>query len=198
MRGNGGIVVNDSHGIPVMPDLVIRIKKKPDGSAALSCIRADGSTTWQQQNGKLGQFFPLHDLTHYAVESVLGFRSAFYGLVAGGWDLADFASTGPRGRVPPEAVCAEVVVGFFDLERATGVPGTAEGLNARLEEFHTDNKLPAPELRFAEEQVHQIRRVRGELFGRWKAVAPGDALVLSFDRSAESVALPDTNRPTRA
>ncbi|HEY5060709.1 MAG TPA: hypothetical protein VII52_04185, partial [Gemmatimonadaceae bacterium] len=74
-----------------MPELIIRIKKKSDGSAALSCIRADGTTTWQQQNGKLGRFFPLHDLTHYAVESVLGFRNAFYGLVASGWDLADFA-----------------------------------------------------------------------------------------------------------
>lgn len=181
-----------------MPDLVIRIKKKSDGSAALSCIRADGTTTWQQQNGKLGRFFPLHDLTHYAVESVLGFRNAFYGLVAAGWDLTDFASTGPRGRIPPEALCAEVIVGFFDLERATGVLGTAEGLNARLEEFHADNKLPAPELRFSAEEVHQIRRLRGELFARWNAVAAGDALVLNFERNAESGAVSDTNQRTPA
>jgi hypothetical protein len=193
MCGNGGIVVNDSRGIPGMPDLVIRIKKKSDGSAALSCIRADGTTTWQQQNGRLGRFFPLHDLTHYAVESVLGFRNAFYGLVASGWDLTDFSSTAPRGRIPPEALCAEVVVGYFDLERATGVPGTAEGLNARLDEFHADNKLPIPELRCSEEQVDQIRQVRGELFARWNAVAPGDALLLDFERNAESVVVPDTN-----
>ena len=63
-----------------MPDLVIRIKKKTDGSAALSCTRADGSVTWQRQDGKLGLFFPLHDLTHYAVETTLGFSRAFYGL----------------------------------------------------------------------------------------------------------------------
>jgi hypothetical protein len=176
-----------------MPDLTIRIKKKSDGSAALSCIRSDGTTTWQQQNGKLGRFFPLHDLTHYAVESVLGFRNAFYGLVASGWDLADFASTGPRGRIPPEALCAEVVVGFFDVERATGVLGTAEELNARLAEFHADNELAAPDLRFSEQQVHDIRRVRGELFARWNAVTPGDALVLSFERNAESIGAPDTN-----
>jgi hypothetical protein len=198
MCGNGGIVVNDWHGIRGMPDLTIRIKKKSDGSAALSCIRADGTTTWQQQNGKLGRFFPLHDLTHYAVESVLGFRNAFYGLVAAGWDLTDFASTGPRGRIPPEALCAEVVVGYFDLERATGVLGTAELLNARLDEFHADNKLPAPELRCSENQVHHIRRVRGDLFARWNAVAPGNALVLSFERNAEPVAAPDTNHRTPA
>ena len=56
-----------------MPELLIRIKKKTDGAAALSCIRPDGTTTWQRQDGRLGAFFPLHDLTHYAVETVLGF-----------------------------------------------------------------------------------------------------------------------------
>jgi len=78
------------------------------------------------------------------------------------------------------------------------VLGTAEGLNARLDEFHADNKLPAPELRFSEEQVDHVRRVRGELFARWNAVAPGDALVLSFERNAEPVAVPDTNHRTPA
>jgi hypothetical protein len=51
--------------------LVIQIKKKTDGSAALSCRRGDGSVTWQGQDGQQGRFFPLHDLTHYAVETVL-------------------------------------------------------------------------------------------------------------------------------
>ena len=65
-----------------MADLVIRIKKKSDGSAALTCTRADGTVTWQRQDGQLGTFFPLHDLTHYAVERVLDLPRAFYGLLA--------------------------------------------------------------------------------------------------------------------
>ena len=44
-----------------MPELVIRIKKKKDGDAALSCVRADGTITWQRQEGDRGRFFPLHD-----------------------------------------------------------------------------------------------------------------------------------------
>ncbi len=75
-----------------MNDLLIRIKKNTDGSAALSCLRADGSVTWQRHNGKQGRFFPFHDLTHYAVETVLEHRRGFYGLVAGGWDLTDFGN----------------------------------------------------------------------------------------------------------
>ena len=65
-----------------MTELLIRIKKKNDGSAALSCVRADGSVTWQRQDGQQGRFFPLHDLTHYAVETVLGQPRGFFGACA--------------------------------------------------------------------------------------------------------------------
>jgi hypothetical protein len=34
-------------------------------------------------------FLCLHDLTHFAVESVHGLRHGFFGLVADGWDIAD-------------------------------------------------------------------------------------------------------------
>src|SRR5688572_25655537 len=101
-----------------MTDLLIQIKKKNDGSAALTCRRADGSVTWQRQDGQQGHFFPLHDLTHYAVETVLGYTRGFFGLVADGWDLADFDKPWPRGRLPTEALLAEFVVGFLDIERA--------------------------------------------------------------------------------
>ena len=86
--------------------LTVRIKKKTDGGAALSCTRTDGSVTWQPQNGKLGAFFPLHDLTHFAVESVLGFESAFYGLVSKGWDISRFEQPGAASETPAEALLA--------------------------------------------------------------------------------------------
>ncbi len=41
------------------PELTISIKKK-----------TDGSVTGQRQDGQQGRFFPLHDLTHYAVETL--------------------------------------------------------------------------------------------------------------------------------
>ncbi|MDP9178723.1 MAG: hypothetical protein M3O61_13655, partial [Gemmatimonadota bacterium] len=81
-----------------MPDLLIRIKKNKDSSASLACVRADGSTTWQRQDGQLGVFFPPHDLTHYAIEAVLGYRNAFYGLIADGWEISDFDTPFPRGK----------------------------------------------------------------------------------------------------
>jgi hypothetical protein len=168
-----------------MADLIIRIKKKTDGSAALSCLRPDGSTTWQRQEGQLGRFFPLHDLTHYAVESVMGFQRAFYGLVAEGWDLSDFGTVESRGKIPDEAGLAESVVGLFDLERMTGERGNAEQMNEQLRTARADRGLSTT-LSITDEQIARIRELRAELFDRWKTVPPGEALELSFHRAAES------------
>ena len=160
--------------------LVIRTKKGADGRTSLSCVRADGTTTWQRQQGAQASFFPRHDLTHYAVETVLGHRSGFYGLVASGWDLTDFGTPWPRGALPKVANLTEIVVGFFDRERASGQMGTAEELNAQLAEFCDENELPAAE-RLAEQDLSGVRQKRGELFAQWEAVEPGDALELPFD-----------------
>src|SRR6059036_1574368 len=113
-----------------MSDLIIRIKKKTDGSAALSCQRGDGSVTWQRQDGLQGRFFPRHDLTHYAVETVLGHTRGFYGIVAEGWDLGDFATPWTRGPLPLETLASELLVGYLDQERAAGVEWGAEQYNA--------------------------------------------------------------------
>jgi hypothetical protein len=165
-----------------MLDLMVRIKKKTNGEAALSCIRADGSTTWQRQEGQLGRIFPLHDLTHFAVETTLGFDSAFYGLLASGWDISDFGGPGARLRVPAEAMLSELIVGRFDLERMMNQPGSADDLNALIVEQVADDRLPPTTFRITETQMTAIRRRRGELFALWNALPPGDALELPFER----------------
>lgn len=162
---------------------MIRIKKGADGRTALSCTRADGTSTWQRQEGAQAGFFPRHDLTHYAVETALHQRRGFYGLVAEGWDLSDFGMPWPHGKLPKEANLTEMIVGFFDRERASGQMGTAEELNAELAAFSEENGLPLPE-EFDEEDLSLVRRKRGELFAQWNAVEPGGALELPFDPAA--------------
>lgn len=159
--------------------ITIRIKKNPDGRTSLSCTRADGTTTWQRQEGGQARFFPRHDLTHYAVETVLGHRNGFYGLVAAGWDLTDFGSPWPRGKIPADANLSEMIVGFLDLERRTGEIGLAQDLNTRLAEFCAENSLPGPAV-LTDDDLNRVRQKRGELFARWDAVEPGDALELPF------------------
>jgi hypothetical protein len=160
--------------------IVVRIKKGTDGRTALSCERADGTTTWQRQHGAQASFFPRHDLTHYAVETVLGHTKGFYGLVAAGWDLSDFGTPWPRGQLPKDANLSEIIVGFFDRERASGQMGSAQEINDELAQFAKDKDLPQPEP-LSEEDLSRVRKRRGDLFAQWEAVQPGNALELSFD-----------------
>lgn len=169
-----------------MPDLLIRIKKKSDGAAALSCVRSDRSVTRQRQDGQLGSFFPFHDLTHYAVETTLGFRRAFYGLVSEGWNITDFGLPGTKERLPAEALLAELIVGYFDLERAIGAFGNANEFNGKIRAYYADNRLPVPSFRITEEQVARIRELRSELFEKWKAVPAGEVIELPFSRAADT------------
>ncbi|MFL5594393.1 MAG: hypothetical protein ACJ785_07265 [Gemmatimonadaceae bacterium] len=159
--------------------VLIRIKKSADGRTSLSCTRPDGTTTWQRQEGGQARFFPRHDLTHYAVESVLGIRNGFYGLVASGWDLSDFGTPWPRGRIPLEANFAEIIVGFLDRERAGSDAATASDVNAALATYSAENSLTSAVV-ITEEDLSRIRQKRSELFTQWEAVEPGDALEVTF------------------
>jgi hypothetical protein len=166
-----------------MPDLIIRIKKKTDGGAALSCTRADGSVTWQRQEGQFGTFFPLHDLTHYCVESVIGFRRGFYGLLAEGWDISDFAKSGARGPIPGEARLVETIVGYFDLEQRTGVHGTADEYNERIQTTCADNRYRPTAFRLTDRHIAAVRERREQVFAEWRALEPGETMNVEFNRA---------------
>jgi hypothetical protein len=151
--------------------LTIQMTKRADGAGVLRCTRADGSVTWQKQTERHAAFFALHDLTHFAVESVLGFRGGFYGLIAAGWDIEDTTGKGARGPLPPEAVEVERIVGFFDTERGSGAFLTAEDYAL----------FASPDMRrLSAEEILRVRARRGGLFSQWAAVAPGEALELRF------------------
>jgi len=166
-----------------MPDLVIRIKKSKDGSASLTCIRSDGSSTWQRQEGQLGAVFPPHDLTHYAIEATLGYYNAFYGLIAEGWEFSDFGTPYPRGPLPRAAREVEALVGALDLERMTGQRSSSVELNDQVRfALNRDRSSGVPARELTDEELAQVREVRADLFARWWAVEPGSTLELQFER----------------
>jgi hypothetical protein len=112
--------------------LLIQITKRKDGGGVLRCVRADGSETWQKQENRHAAFFALHDLTHFAVESTLGFQRGFFGLVAEGWEIEETTGKQARGPLPSEAREVELIVGTLDGERASGAIWTAEDFNRNL------------------------------------------------------------------
>ena len=170
-----------AEAIPTL-HLVIEIVKRTDGGAVLRCTRADGSVSWQSQQGKQATFFPLHDLTHYAVESVLGTSLAFFGLIAAGWEIDDTTGTGAHGALPDEAMFVEWVVGMLDVERGTGSRWDADAFQREI--VAAEPRLAAlAERLLTTGLMDEIRLRRANLFDRWFALAPGDALTLHFPAS---------------
>ncbi len=148
--------------------LRIDISKQNDGAVTLRCTRENGSVTWQKQTRHAAHFV-FHDLTHYAVETALGYRRGFFGLIAEGWDADDTTGKSARGPLPAEAIEVERIVGLFDSERGSGTLWTVEEFN----EF-------APRA-LTEADVQRVRGLRGALFQQWSAIQPGQKMELEFD-----------------
>jgi hypothetical protein len=163
------------------PELLVQFTKRADGSAVLRCVRPDGSATWQRQD-RHAPFFSFHDLTHFAVETTLGFRSGFYGLLADGWTIADTGGKGDRGRLPAEAVLVEHLVGLFDRERVGGAAALSDDeFNTLVEQLAATGRIEqAPS--FTEVQLTAVRARIEALHGQWAALAEGATLELPFDR----------------
>jgi len=163
-----------------MPQVRLLFTKRADGGVVLRCERADGTVTWQRHDRRHAGFFPLHDLTHYAVETELGFRRGFYGLIAEGWDIEDTGGKGARGSLPREAVTVERIVGAFDAQRAGGTPWAAEAFNeqAALQATVGGDAPPRP---LTDDELDRVRARTLELFSRWTRLPAGGTLELSFD-----------------
>jgi len=154
----------------------VQIIKKADGSGVLRCVRADGSVTWQKQTDRHAAYFALHDLTHFAVETTLGYQRGFFGLIAEGWDIEDTTGKGARGPLPPEAGQAEMMVGVLFAEGAGGVIWTVEEFN-EFAAMQGARPLTADE-------IARVKKKRSELFQQWSAVEPGATLELQFEVAA--------------
>lgn len=157
--------------------LQLRLKKGKDGRiASFALSRGDGSVTVQRN---VQPFFPVHDLTHYAVESTLRLRRGFYALVCEGWNFEDFGSPWPRGPLPDDLDPVEEIVGLFDLERATGHEITVEDVNDQLAGFFAKHPGAAP-LVLTQGELASIRERVREYAARWQSLPNGETLVLDY------------------
>ncbi len=107
----------------------------------LTCVRDDGRTTWMVL--RQGAFFRRHDLLHYAVESTLGLRESFYGLVAAGWNLDEFARPDVTSRLPREAIMTEFIVNFLAARWDDRTALSARDLSAHLNDACSKSDVAA-------------------------------------------------------
>ena len=156
--------------------MIIRFKKgknqwkhKPD---TLTCIRDDGSVTWTH----LHRGFVQHDFAHYVVETMLGFKNAFFGLVARGYDIPDFSA--PKAErpfeIPREAVDTEPIVALLqaDLLESLGYSGESDGI-------FQDHSTSLP-VNLTDEQLEVMRGKLRALLQQWRDLQPGESMTLQF------------------
>src|SRR6266542_4285718 len=174
--------------------MIVRFTRGKKGDV-LTCLRDDGTTTWMAERPG----FVYHDLAHYAVETVFGWRIGFFGLVESGWELSSSnfgrnTHTGERLPMPgaPEGP-VEYVVGLFQSERRG---------NLRREDFRDALALYCPEAlaQWSDERADQVRRRIRDLFAAWEAIPPGGSLELPFpdDRIAAAAAVAAPGSPGSA
>lgn len=132
----------------------------------MTCIREDGTSTYFRDENQ-GGFFAIHDLTHFAIESTLGFTRAFFGLVAAGRDLDSFNQTGEQFH--PEALQTEKLSGLVLLRDAHGNLLAAEEISEQVGDFEV-----------SEDQLEKIRGVLDGLIAKWRALKPGECLEVDF------------------
>ncbi len=156
--------------------LRIELERKRDESIVLRCVRPDGTSTWQRRAGRTAAFFAFHDLTHYAVETVLGLRRAFFGLIADGWDIDDTEGKSARGPIPLEAGVAEHIVGLLDRD---GMGGAAL-LTAAEVNAHLAQALGGAIDAITDAQMSDIRARTEALKTQFAALPPGSTLTLAL------------------
>lgn len=163
-----------------MSSLKIRLTKGRDGPSTLVCTRPDGTSTWM----RVQDFFPLHDLTHYAVESTLGLREAFYGLIVSGWNITDFAKPGAGSRTPPQAVHAEHYVAILQREFFARDLKTVDEFNEEMSAF-SNGMSSTPARKVSEAELGEMRAKVFELSNQWRSLGPGESMQVEFSVLSE-------------
>ena len=155
--------------------MLLRITKNYDKPHIILYRRDDGSETWMYAE----DFFVRHDLSHYCLEKLLGYTTAFMGMLNNGMDVKDFEDRDKRKQMilSREALYAENIANLFLMEIAQG---NFKNFNLIAKEsFESWNReFPAPVL--LENDITRIRESLRALLNSWKELPPGKTIELSF------------------
>ena len=151
------------------------ITKNQDRKHVICYQRDDGSQTWMYSD----DFFVRHDLSHFAVEKWLGYRSAFMGMLNNGMDIEDFADRQLRSQmeISEEAVYAENMANLFLMEIAQG---PFDDFNQVVGNAFVDFGKPIKPPVLTDEQLAGIREFYRDLLCRWDGLPAGTKLSLIF------------------
>jgi len=151
-------------------------KARAGRSDVMRIDRDDGTAAFERERSG----FVVHDLLHFAVETVLDEPYGLYGVFASGREPGEFGRDPETGAAPPKPgsprVDVENVVNLFAQERAGAL---------REDQFADAIALACPDAAslLTEPTCERVRRRFDELLGAWDRLEPGDSLVLQFPTS---------------
>ena len=152
----------------------IEFTRTKEDQLVLRMTRNDGSVTWS----KIHKGLEAHDVAHYAVESVLGLKNSFFGLIAKGASIQDFDDKDKIPLLPIEALQTEHLVNLLQVE----------GLNAHndldiislLKEILDENEIPL----ISDLNAHslkEIRKVFSEEYNKVSHLQSGERITYNID-----------------
>lgn len=153
----------------------ISFKKRVGKKNIISYQRAGLPDHWVEAD----HFLILHDLSHYAIETQLGYQSAFWGLIKSGVNPSVFENKQARDQllISNEAWFAECLANLFLIELAQGA---FDNFNVVFQESVNQLNKNIPELQLSIEQINGIRYYYQQLVEEWKNLSPDQAMALSF------------------
>lgn len=94
--------------------MLLQLTKNTGKPHIIKYIRDNGTETWMYGD----EFFVRHDLSHYAIETVLSYTTAFIGMLNRGMDIKDFENREKRKAilVTEEAFYTENMANLFLTE----------------------------------------------------------------------------------
>lgn len=160
-----------------IPPITLRFKKVADAASRLTGVRADGSFTTTRIGTATG-FGPVHDLSHYVVESEFGFTNGFLGLLAQGWNVEDFDHEAAK-QLPDEAFWAEIIAGELSRQAMMNQWQDAADFQWSVEVvFEGTGRRPAPPV--TRKRLASMRAALEALRAQWDALPVNETLELRF------------------
>lgn len=141
----------------------------------LSCRRSDGSVTWKH----VSSFFIIHDLCHYAVETTLPLKKAFFGMIQEGADITEFDLPKDQQNIllTGEAIFAEQLVNLLAIEYSQG---RLENFMGIFNAIYTNEDGSDLTSLVTEKKLEEIRNAITEIMRRWQSLPENETLTLLF------------------
>ena len=156
--------------------MLMRITKNIDKPHIIKYIRDNGTETWMYSDA----FFVQHDLSHFAIESVMKYSTAFNGMLNSGMDIKDFEDKEKRARltVTDEACYAENMSNLFLTEI---MQGEFEDFNTVQQQSFIAMNTQCQPVSLSDEKIQTIRDYLRQLLDQWNEMPVGETMELTFD-----------------